>query len=146
MSAGSSYIFFEADLRDRFAQALAARALAFHLRDDDIEGLVVELDTEPADEVLEALEAEYEALMQEQMLRAEDRPDWGSHQVASLSITRADGSTVDVRLPPAVARPLMEHFSAEEAHALVTAIAHSLEDPMDGPLCRKDLLKTRPPQ
>jgi len=25
----------------------------------------------------------------------------------------------------------------------VTAIAHSLENPVDGPLCRKDLLKTR---
>lgn len=139
----TSYIFFEADLRDRFVQALAARALDCHLHEDAIEGFVVELDTEPDDELLEALEAEYEALMQEQMLRAEDRPDWGSHQVASLNITRADGSSATVRLPPAVARPLMEHFSAEEAHALVTAIAHSLENPQDGPLCRKDLLKTR---
>lgn len=140
---GTSYIFFEEDLRDRFVQVLAARALECHQRADEIEGLVVELDAEPEDEVLEALEADYEALMQEQMLRAEERPDWGSHQVASLSITRVDGSSVDVRLPPAVARPLMEHFSAEEAHALVTAIAHSLENPEDGPLCRKDLLKTQ---
>ena len=139
----TSYIFFEADLRDRFVQALAARALACHQHEDEIEGLVVDLDAEPADEVLEALEAEYEALMQEQMLRAEDRPDWGSHQVVSLDITRADGSAATVRLPPAVARPLMESFSAEEAHALVTAIAHSLENPQDGPLCRKDLLKPR---
>jgi hypothetical protein len=140
----SSYIFFDADLRDRFVQGLAARALACRQHDDEIEGLVVEFDTDPDDEVLEALEAEYEALMQEQMLRAEQRPEWGSHQVASLSITRLDGSTVDVRLPPAVARPLMENFSAEEAHALVTAIAHSLEHPEDGPLCRKDLLRRLP--
>jgi len=140
----SSYIFFDADLRDRFVQELAARALACRQHDDEIEGLVVELDTDPDDEVLEALEAEYEALMLEQMLRAEQRPEWGSHQVASLSITRVDGSTVDVRLPPAVARPLMENFSAEEAHALVTAIAHSLEHPEDGPLCRKDLLRPQP--
>ena len=141
---GTSYIFFDAELRDRFVQGLAARALACSQHDDEMEGFVVELSNEPDDEVLEALEADYEALMQEQMLRAEERPDWGSHQVASLSITRADGSTVDVRLPPAVARPLMENFSAEEAHALVTAIAHSLENPVDGPLCRKDLLKTKP--
>ena len=108
-----------------------------------MEGFVVELLTELDDAMLEALETEYEALMQEQMLRAEDRPDWGTHQVVSLNITRADGSTATVRLPPAVARPLMENFSAEEAHALVSAIAHSLENPVDGPLCRKDLLKTR---
>lgn len=137
----TSYIFFDADLRERFAQVLAARALACSVREDEMEGWVVELAAEPDDEVLEALEAEYEALMQEQMLRAEDRPDWGSHQVASLTITRADGSTATVRLPPAVARPLMENFSAEEAHALVSAIAHSLENPQDGPLCRKDLLR-----
>lgn len=139
----TSYIFFEADLRDRFVQVLVTHALDSHQREDEMEGFVVELDTEPDDEVLEALEAEYEALMQEQMLRAEDRPDWGSHQVASLSVTRADGSSVTVRLPPAVARPLMAHFSAEEAHALVSAIVHSLENPQDGPLCRKDLLKPR---
>lgn len=140
---GNSYIFFDADLRDRFVQALAARALDCRQHDDEMEGFVVELDTEPGDEVLEALEAEYEALMQEQMLRAEDRPDWGSHQVASLSVSRADGSSVTVRLPPAVARPLMERFSAEEAHALVSAIVHSLDDPQDGPLCRKELLQPR---
>ena len=140
---GTSYIFFDADLHERFVQGLAQRALPCSSREDAMEGWVVELTSEPEDEVLEALEADYEALMQEQMLRAEERPDWGTHQVASLSVTRLDGSTVNVRLPPAVARPLMENFSAEEAHALVTAIAHSLENPVDGPLCRKDLLKTR---
>ncbi len=138
----TSYVFFEADLRDRFVQALVARALGCQQRDDEIEGYVVELDAEPDDALLEALEAEYEALMQEQMLRAEDRPDWGSHQVVSLQIERADGSTAEVRLPPAVARPLLERFSVDEARALVAAIAHSLEHPQDGPLCRKDLLKT----
>ena len=141
----TGYVFFDAELRDRFAQGLVARALESSTREDVMEGWVVELATEPDDDTLEALEADYEALMQEQMQRAEARPDWGSHQVASLSITRSDGSPAVLRLPPAVARPLMEHFSVEEAHALVTAIAHSLENPVDGPLCRKDLLKTRPP-
>ncbi len=141
----TGYVFFETELRDRFVQGLAVRALESSTRKDRMEGWVVELAAEPDDATLEALEADYEALMQEQMLRAEARPDWGSHQVASLSITRADGSPAAVRLPPAVARPLMEHFTAEQAHALVTAIAHSLENPVDGPLCRKDLLRT-PPQ
>jgi hypothetical protein len=138
----TSYIFFEPDLRDRFVQVLVARALECHLHEDGIEGLVVELDEEPGEEVLEALEAEYEVLMQEQMLRAEQHADWGSHQVVSLQIERADGRLAEVRLPPALARPLLEHFSAEEARALVQAIAHSLEQPQDGPLCRKDLLRT----
>jgi len=57
--------------------------------------------------------------------------------VAGVRFTRADGSTGTVRLPVAVARPLMERYTAEEAHALVSAIAHSLENPVDGPLCHK---------
>ena len=141
----TGYVFFEADLRDRFVQGLIAHALQSSMREDAMEGWVVELAAEPDDDTLQALEADYEALMQEQMQRAEARPDWGSHQVASLSITRSDGSTAVVRLPPAVARPLMEHFTAEQAHALVTAIAHSLENPVDGPLCRKDLLRPYDP-
>ncbi len=133
----TEYIFFDADLRERFVQAVAARALACQVREDAMEGFVVRIPDDPADEVLEAIEAEYETLMNEQMLRAEARPDWVSHQVAGVRFTRADGSAGTVRLPAAVARPLMERFSAEEAHALVSAIAHSLENPVDGPLCRK---------
>lgn len=141
----TEYIFFESDLRDRFVQGLAARALAYVQRDDAMEGFVVELPQDPDDATLDALEADYEALMSEQMLRAESRADWGSHQAVSLHITRVDGSPAVVRLDAAVGRALMVHLNAEEAHALVTAIAHSLEQPQDGPLCRKDLLRTRTP-
>ncbi len=137
----SSYIFFEIDLRDRFLEDLAALGLGGRSREDPMEGFVVELDAEPDDEdLLDRLEDAYEALMQEQMLRAEQRPDWGSHQVASLRVTLPDGSEAQVRLPPAVARTLLERYGVEEAHELVSAIAHSLSHPEHGPLCRKDLL------
>jgi hypothetical protein len=75
--------------------------------------------------------------MNEQMLRAESRPDWVSHRVAGVPITLSDGSPCTVRLPPEVARKLLEHFSTEDVREIVTAIAHSLENPVDGPLCRK---------
>ena len=140
----TEYIFFDPDLRERFAQIVATHGLACATREDAIEGHVVQLVDEPDDDVLAALEQTYEELLQEQMLRAEDRADWGSHQAVSLHITRADGSPAQVRLPPAVARPLMENFTAEQAHDLVQAIAHSLENPLDGPLCRKDLLQLKP--
>jgi len=133
----TEYILFDTDLRDRFVQAVAARALTCQVREDAMEGFVVSIAGEPAAAVLGAIEADYEALMHEQMLRAEARQDWVSHQVAGVRFTRADGSAGTVRLPAAVARPLMEHFTAKEAHALVSAIAHSLENPVDGPLCHK---------
>jgi hypothetical protein len=75
--------------------------------------------------------------MEEQMLRAESRPEWVSHQVAGVQIVRLDGSAAVVRLPATIARGLLENFSTDEIHALVTAIAHSLEHPVDGPLCKK---------
>lgn len=139
----TGYIFFDADLRDRFMADLAARAIACTTREDTMEGFVVELATEPDEDTLDAIEDAYDALAQEQMLRAEERPEWGSHQVASLRVTLPDGSDAQVRLPPEVARPLLERYTVEEAHALVSAIARSLADPQDGPLCRKDLLKPR---
>jgi len=136
---GSSYIFFDAELRERFVQALAARGLACTQRADAMEGEVVELVTDPDDDTLAALEAEYEALQQEQMVRAESRADWGSHQVVSLSFVYPDGRSGEVRLPPAVARALLERYTADEARELVAAIAHSLQQPLTGPLCRRDL-------
>lgn len=139
----TGYVFFEAELRDRFVQGLAARALACTTREDTMEGWVVELAAEPDDDTLEALEADYEALMQEQMQRAEARPDWGSHQVASLRVTLSDGQEAEVRLPPGVARTLLERYRIDEAHELVSAIARSLADPQDGPLCRRELLRPR---
>jgi hypothetical protein len=135
--AGTEYIFFDADLRDRFMQALAQRALACQTRADAMEGFVVSLPVEPDEDTLDAIEQEYESLMDEQMLRAESRPEWVSHHVAGVRITRSDGSDCTVRLPAAIARSLLVHFSAEEVHDLVTAIAHSLENPIDGPLCKK---------
>jgi hypothetical protein len=92
---------------------------------------------EPDEDTLDAIEQDYETLMEEQLLRAESRPDWVSHQVAGVQITRADGSAAVVRLPATIARGLLENFSTDEIHALVTAIAHSLEHPVDGPLCKK---------
>lgn len=135
--SGTEYIFFDADLRDRFVQALSARALAWQTRADAMEGFVVVLPEEPDEDTLDAIEEEYEALMDEQMLRAEARPDWVSHQVAGVRITGSDGKDCTVRLPAAIARNLLANFSAEEVHELVTAIAHSLAHPVEGPLCKK---------
>lgn len=134
---GNEYIFFDEALRDRFTQRLTAASLAWSARADAMEGFVVELEQEADDGLLEELESHYQALMDEQMLLAESRDDWVTHQVVGVGITRADGSACVVRLPAEVARPLLENFTPEQAQALVQAIAHSLDNPVDGPLCRR---------
>ena len=134
---GIEYIFFDDALRDRFVRFVSAQSIACHTRQDAMEGFVVELPDEPDDAVMDAIEAQYQALMNEQMLMAESKEGWVNRRVASINLTRPDGSHCAVRLPAEVARPLLEHFAPDQIHALVLAIAHSLDNPIDGPLCRK---------
>lgn len=132
------YIFFDTALRDRFVQFLSAQGLGCETRDDVMEGFVVELPDEPSDAMLDTVEAEYEALMDEQLVQAESDPDWVKQRVAGVNITRLDGSACTVRLPAKVARGLLEHFTSDEVHEIVTAIANSIDTPIDAPLCCKD--------
>lgn len=132
------YIFFDTELRDRFVQFLSVQGLPCQMRDDVMEGFIVEITDEPGDALVDAVEARYEALMDEQLAQAGARPDWVKHEVAGVNITRLDGRACTVRLPANLARGLIENFSPDEIHALVTAIANSLDNPVDAPLCCED--------
>lgn len=131
------FMFFDDALRDRFVGFLSDRGIASRMRIDEIAGSVVELADELADEAVEEIEAEYDALMSEQMILAESKEDWVSHRVAGVTVTLADGRSCTVRLSGTLAGRLLEHFTPEEVHDLVQAIAQSVENPLDGPLCRK---------
>ena len=133
----SEYMFFDEALRDRFMNFVAARGIASTVRKDEIAGFVVALPDGLDDALEEAIEAEYESIMDEQMLLAESDEDLVSHAVAGVMVTLADGTTRSVRIPPPIARRLFEHFTPEEVHEIATAIAQSVENPIDGPLCRK---------
>jgi len=134
---GNDYIFFDEALRERSVQFVSARSIACQVRPDTMEGWIVELSDELDDDASNAIEAQYQALMDEQTVLAESTEGWVSHRVVGVPITRADGSSCVVRLPAQTARPLLEHFTPEQVHALVLAIAHSLDNPSDGPLCDK---------
>jgi hypothetical protein len=131
------YMFFDEALRDRFVAFARERGIASTVRQDEIAGSVVELPDGLDDEQQDALEAEYDAIMDEQMLRAESDAELVSHHAAGTTVTLADGTTRMVRIPPPIARRLFEHFTSGEIHEIVTAIAQSVENPIDGPICRK---------
>ncbi|MCP5297295.1 MAG: hypothetical protein KIT42_08715 [Rhodocyclaceae bacterium] len=131
------YVFFNEMLRDRFVDFASGQGVASTVRKDEIEGYVVELPDGLADAMQEAIDDEYESLMDEQMLLAEADGEMVSNRVASVTVEMADGSRRSVRLPAPIARLLFERFSSEEVHGIVSAIAQSLENPIDGPLCRK---------
>ena len=134
---GFEYIFFNEALRDRFLAFASGHGIAGTSRQDEIAGHVVELPDGLADELQETIEAEYESIMGEQMLLAESDEELVSHHVVGINVTLADGTTRAVRVPPHIARRLFEHFTPDEVHEIATAIAQSVENPTDGPLCRK---------
>jgi hypothetical protein len=134
---GFEYMFFDEALRDRFVDFASARGIASTVRQDVIAGFVVDLPDELADELQDAFEAEYDAIMDEQRLLAESDAELVSHHAVGTTVTLADGSTRTIRIPPPIARRLLEHFTPEEVHEIATAIAQSVENPIDGPLCRK---------
>ena len=130
-------MLFDATLRDRFVAFVAARGIACSMRQDEIAGFVVELPDGLDDLLQQAVEAEYESIMAEQMLCAESDAELVSHHATGITVTLSDGTTRAVRIPPPIARRLLEHFSPEEIHEIASAIAQSIEHPVDGPLCRK---------
>ena len=134
---GFEYMFFDAALRDRFMAFASGHGIASTMRQDEIAGFVVVLPDGLADELQDAVEDEYESIMDEQMLLAESDTELVSHHAAGVTVTLADGTTRAIRIPPAIARRLLEHFTSDEIHEIATAIAQSVENPIDGPLCRK---------
>lgn len=134
---GLEYMFFDEALRDRFVAFASEHGIASTVQQDKIAGFVVALPDGLADELQDALEAEYESIMDAQMLLAESDAELVSHHVAGVTVTLADGTTRAVRIPPPIARRLFEHFTPEEVHEIATAIAQSVENPIDGPLCRR---------
>lgn len=133
----NEYMLFDASLRDRFMKFAVDLGLVPTVRVDQIDGFVVTLPDDLPDDIEEAIEDEYEALMADQVSLMESAGDSSGRFLMRVTATLADGSLRGVQLPAAYARRLFEHFSAEEIHELVSAIAQSAINPAEGPMCLK---------
>jgi hypothetical protein len=131
----NEYIFFDEGLRDRFLQFAASHGLKGKVRVDGMEGYVVELPEDVGEDVEDALEAEYDNLMDEQQALVEDADDDGARDLAGVAVELPDGTPCVVRLPAPIARRLFEHFAPDEIHQLVAAVAASVANPTTDPLC-----------
>lgn len=132
----NGYIFFDAALSERFLAFAANQGVAGRVRPDPMEGFVVELPDDLADDIEAAIEAEYDALMDEQRDLVEAAEGDEARDLMGVSVTLPDGRLCVVRLPASHARRLVEHFSIGEIQELVSAIAQGVLHPVDGPLCR----------
>ncbi|MBI5918602.1 MAG: hypothetical protein HY849_04425 [Nitrosomonadales bacterium] len=134
---GIEYIFFYEHFRDRFVQFISTRKIAHQLRWDEMGGFVAELPDGLDEAVTAELEAEYEALMeQEHDEQTATEEGWVTSDAMGVEIRLADGRPCIVRIPQPFIRRLSQHFSPEELHALVAAIAQGVENPVTGPICK----------
>jgi hypothetical protein len=130
------YILFDESLRDRFLKIVAGQGIASEVRADQIEGFVVALSDDLADEVVDLLEDEYDALMVEQRCLVESLDGNKARTLMGVNITLPDGQRRMVPLPAIYARRLYEHFTIEEIQQCVSGIAESVLKPDAGSLCR----------
>ena len=134
---GFEYMFFDAALRDDFIAFAQARAVSARHSADAIEGWVVELPEDLAAPLLAELQAEYDAALDRQREWADAQDGDEARDLMGVEVTLPSGQPCLVRLPPALGRRLIEHFSFDEIHALVQTIAANAVDPTPGPLCRR---------
>ncbi len=132
----TEYVFFDASLRDRFVAFAKTHGIESKVRSDPIADHVVVLPDHIDDDVAEALEAEYETLMDEQMALVDAEDDTGARDLLGVHIKLPDGQDCTIRLPAALARRLLGAFTPEEVHELVEAIAAGVANPVSGPICR----------
>ena len=132
------YIFFDANLRDRFVEHAKGLGVECDLQDDNM-GWVVAVPEDLPDGLEESLEAHYDELQEEQS-DLMSQSDGGFKRLAGFQLVLPDGQTCMVPLQPDVANRLLSCFSFEEIQALFDTVARSALNPKNRPLC--EILRT----
>jgi hypothetical protein len=138
------YIFFDANLRDRFVQHASGLGVVCDCRDDNM-GLVVAVADDLSDALTDAIENYYDELEKEQSRLMSDS-EGGLKMLAGFKLVLPDGQTCMVPLQPDMANRLLSCFSLEEIQALFSAVARSALNPGESHLCgmlRDDANKNR---
>jgi hypothetical protein len=131
--AMDEYIFFDAGLRDSFVEFAGIRGVVCQSRDDTM-GLVVAVPEDLDEELVDALEARYDEL-QDQQAELMSRTEGGLGKLAGFKLDLPDGRSCTVPLQPDIANRLLSCFSFEEIGALFDTVARSALDPRDDHLC-----------
>lgn len=130
------YMFFDEELRQRFVTYAQARGVECTLPSDEM-GLLAATPEDMEETVYNELDTYYDELMEEQAERVDATDGEATHQAAGVRVTLADGRPCMIKLEPALANRLLAAFTLEEMQELVNAIALSVENPDDGPVCKR---------
>ena len=127
------YIFFAAGLRDKFVEYASAQGVVCELRDDKM-GLVVAVPEDLDEELVDALEAQYDEL-QDQQAELISRTEGGLGKLAGFKLNLPDGRSCTVPLQADIANRLLSCFSFKEIGELFDTVARSALDPRNDHLC-----------
>ena len=128
------FIFFDPGLRDQFVSVARQSGIECVHRGDGM-GMIVSVAEDLPDQALDALEEEYEALMEAQSRIADDGDT--AKTAVGIHFLRGDGKPCLLRVDPDLANRLLSHFSPQEIDALIAAILDSADNPERQPLCKK---------
>lgn len=130
------YMFFDASLRDRFVRYLGELGVDCEPRDDSM-GLVVGVAEDLPEAAEAAIEARYDALMEEQAGLADESEDGARKHLAGFRLDLPDGRSCMVAVRPDIANRLLDCFTLEEIQDLFASVARRALDPQDISLCRQ---------
>lgn len=140
----NEYIFFDATLRDRFAEYAKQLGVECELREDTM-GLVAAVPEELSDDQIDALEARYDVLQDEQA-ELISSTEGGLGKLAGFRLVLPDGRSCTVPLQADIANRLLASFSFEEIGALFDTVARCALDPRENHLCEILRAETRAKQ
>ena len=127
------YILFDAGLRDSFVLYAQGKGVDCVLQDDSM-GLVVAVPEDLDDEAMDALEARYDALQQDQSRM--ELSEGGLKRLAGFRFDLPDGRSCMVPVQTEMASRLLASFSLEEIQALFGAVARRALNPDEDRLCQ----------
>ncbi len=127
------YVFFDQTIVERFIAAVRRMGVAAQQAADS--ELTVEVPEDIDDTLADAIDDEYEKLLQDNAALVEEGEDALEKNVAGIQVLLADGSPCMVRLDPDLVARLLTVVSMEELRDLAQTITEGVENPDNRPLC-----------
>ena len=130
------YMFFDAELRDRFVNHAHSLDVVCQLEDDSM-GLLVSVPEDLDDATEASLEHLYDELQATQSSLMDQTEGGTQKNVAGFRLDLPDGQSCMVALDPDIANRLLANFSLEEIQVLFATVGRNALNPLDSPLCKR---------
>jgi hypothetical protein len=131
------YIFFHPQPAREFVDWLKQQGVSAQSREDE-EGYIVEVPKDLDDELDEAVDAKYEALLeQNEALLVEEHGDEAGYHMAGICVHLSDGRVSYADIDPKLMGRVLGCVTPEEFTTIVDAIVTAVENPQEQTYCQR---------